>query len=113
MTKPFNTLLDEMAPERKSRIKRMTAKLVTEVDLQGLRKAYKLTQEQLASELQQSQAAISKLEHQSDMYISTLRRFLEALGGNLKIIAEFSDQSVFEIKQFKKIEKHSYPIQPM
>lgn len=109
MTKPLKTLLDGMSEERKDRIQKMTEQLVNEVDLYELRKAKELTQQQLASELNQSQAAISKLENQSDMYISTLRRFLSALGADLKIIAQFPDKA-FEIKQFKEMEKNSFPI---
>ncbi len=109
MTKPLKTLLDGMNGERKNRIQKMTEQLVNEVDLYELRKANELTQQQLASELNQSQAAVSKLENQSDMYISTLRRFLSALGADLKIIAQFPDKA-FEIKQFKEIEKNSIPL---
>jgi len=109
MAKPLKTLLDGMSDERKDRIQKMTEQLVTEVDLFELRKAKELTQQQLARELKQSQAAISKLENQSDMYISTLRRFLSALGADLKIIAEFPDKA-FEIKQFKEIENNSIPL---
>lgn len=49
-----------------------------------------------------NQAAISKLEHQSDMYISTLRKFLSAMGGNLRIVASFQEGEVV-IKQFEEI----------
>ncbi len=49
-----------------------------------------------------NQAAISKLEHQSDIYVSTLRRFITAMGGQLRIIAHFPQGDV-EITQFDDI----------
>jgi ribosome-binding protein aMBF1 (putative translation factor) len=54
-----------------------------------LRQALQWTQQELAEKLGMNQAAISKLEHQSDMYVSTLRRFVTALGGELHITAHF------------------------
>ena len=52
--------------------------------------------------LQVNQAAISKLEHQSDMYVSTLRRFVAAMGGELRIVAHFPRGDVV-VKQFEDI----------
>ena len=60
-----------------------------EIRLQELRQALELTQTQLAETLDINQAAISKMENQADMYISTLRRFVEAMGGSLEIVAKF------------------------
>jgi len=51
-----------------------------------------------------NQAAVSKLEHQSDMYVSTLRRFIAAMGGELRIVAHFPEGDVV-INQFEEIRK--------
>jgi len=51
-----------------------------------------------------NQAAVSKLEHQSDMYVSTLRRFIAAMGGELRIVARFPEGDVV-INQFEEIRK--------
>lgn len=59
---------------------------------------------ELADTLHIKQAAVSKIENQSDMFISTLRRFLIAMGANLKIIAEFPDHEVV-INQFNEFLK--------
>jgi DNA-binding XRE family transcriptional regulator len=99
MAKPFNDLLKKMSPERRARIDKRTREMLYEMHLQELRKAVALTQQQLAETLEINQAAISKMENQSDMYISTLRRILEAMGGSLKIVAEFPGGDVV-IKQF-------------
>ena len=102
MTKQFNNLLKNIPDERKHRIETKKQELLKEIDLQSLRQAFELTQNQLADTLKVNQAAISKMENQSDMYISTLRRFLGAMGGKLKIIAEFPDHEII-INQFEEI----------
>jgi signal transduction histidine kinase len=50
-----------------------------------------MTQEQLAQTLEMAQGDVSKLEHRTDLYLSTLRRYIEAMGGELKIVASFPD----------------------
>lgn len=102
MAKSFKNLVKKMSPESQERIKQQTEKLRSEMALQELRQALKLTQQQLAENLSMNQAAISKVEHQSDMYISTLRRFLVAMGGELRIVAHFPQGDV-TINQFEEI----------
>ena len=70
--------------------------------LQELRQALKLTQEQVANSLDMNQAAVSKVEHQTDMFVSTLRRFIGAMGGSLEIVAHFPQGNVI-INQFEQI----------
>ena len=65
-----------------------------------LRQARELTQQDLARKLDVKQPAIAKLEHRTDAYISTLRSYIEAVGGRLKIVAEFRDGEV-EITNFR------------
>jgi len=102
MAKKFNNLVENMSPESKIRIARKKEELYEALALQELRQALQLTQRQIAGTLKLNQAAISKIEHQSDMYVSTLRRFLEAMGGELRIIAHFPQGDV-AIKQFEGI----------
>jgi predicted transcriptional regulator len=101
MAKPFENLLAKMSPERRARIEKGAKEIRDDINLRELRKAVKLTQKELAESLDINQAAISKMESQSDMYISTLRRILEAMGGSLKIVAEFPGGEVV-IKQFTR-----------
>jgi transcriptional regulator with XRE-family HTH domain len=68
--------------------------------LQELRRARQLTQEQLAEALGMDQGNISKLERRTDMYVSTLRKFVEALGGQLEVVARFPEGSI-RISQFR------------
>ena len=70
--------------------------------LEELRSALRLTQQQLAKTLNVDQSAISKLERRTDMYVSTLERFIEAMGGRLEIRAVFPAGAV-RITQFEKI----------
>ncbi len=102
MAKSFKKLVKKMSPESQERVNKRTEKMYSEMALQELRQAMKLTQQQLAENLQMNQAAVSKVEHQSDMYISTLRRFLAAMGGELRIVAHFPQGDV-TINQFEDI----------
>ena len=106
MSKPFKNLLNDMSPERRERIKIKTDVLKNEMALGELRQALDLTQEELAKSLHLKQAAISKFEHQSDIYLSTLRKILFAMGADLKIIAHFPDGDVL-VNQFTDIRRDS------
>jgi transcriptional regulator with XRE-family HTH domain len=106
MSKPFKNLLNNMPPERRERIKIKTNVLKNEMALGELRQALDLTQEELAKSLHLKQAAISKFEHQSDIYLSTLRKILFAMGADLKIIAHFPDGDVL-VNQFTDIRRDS------
>ncbi len=77
-------------------------RLLASMPLQELRHARQLSQEQLADALHVKQASISKLERRADMYISTLRNFIRAMGGDLEINAVFPD-GVVPINQFHDI----------
>jgi len=102
MAKPFKNLVDKMSRQSRERIRKRTAEMYSEMALQELRQAMNLTQQELAEVLKMNQAAISKLEHQSDMYVSTLRRFVAAMGGELRVVAHFPQGDV-EISQFNDI----------
>ncbi len=106
MSKPFKNLINNMTPERQAHIRKKTDILKNAMALKELREAMDLTQEELANTLHMKQAAISKFEHQSDIYLSTLRRILFAMGADLRIIARFPDGEVL-INQFDDIRRDS------
>lgn len=106
MSKPFKTLISKMTPERQAHIQKKTKILKNSMALKELREAMALTQEELANTLNMKQAAISKFEHQSDIYLSTLRRILHAMGADLEIVAKFPDGEVL-INQFDDIRRDS------
>lgn len=76
--------------------------MLAEMPLVELRQARKFSQEQIANLLHIKQSSISKLERRTDMYISTLRSFVEAMGGELEISARFPEGTV-KINQFEEI----------
>jgi transcriptional regulator with XRE-family HTH domain len=71
--------------------------------LQELRVARAYSQQTLGSAMGVPQSAISKIERRTDAYVSTLRKYLHAIGGELKIIAAFPDGTHVEINQFQEI----------
>jgi transcriptional regulator with XRE-family HTH domain len=83
--------------------------IAEEAGLRELRKARAQSQEQLAQRLGINQAAVSKIERRTDMYISTLRDLVRALGGELEIVATFPDQSPVRITQFKSLKGEILP----
>ena len=91
---PFSELTKDFTPERRRRIKAMKAKLLADMPLHELRRARALTQQDLAETLKVEQPAIAKLEQRADIYVSSLRSCIEAVGGRLKIVAEFPDGEV-------------------
>jgi transcriptional regulator with XRE-family HTH domain len=102
MSKPYSILREKMKPAARKKAVEKTKTLLDAMPLQELRHARNLSQEQLAQTLSVKQAAVSKLEKRTDMYISTLRNFIKAMGGDLEIIATFPDGSV-QISQFENI----------
>jgi len=90
----FKELQAGMSPERRARNQAEAERLLRELPLEELRAARELTQVQLAEALSISQTAVSKLERRTDLYISTLARFIEAMGGHLEIRAVFPDGDV-------------------
>lgn len=88
MARDFTDLLEHMTPERRQRIERRVRQIRT-TPLYQLRRALHLTQAQVAEELGVGQAALSRFERRPDMYLSTLRRFVEAVGGELEVRARF------------------------
>jgi len=103
MVKKFQVLRDRMSPAARARAEELTRTMLAEMPLQELRQARHLSQEQLANVLGVRQAGISKLERRTDMYISTLRGFVKAMGGDLEITARFPDGAV-RINQFEELE---------
>ncbi len=90
-------------------IKKRTAELIAEeATLRQLREARERSQVEMAEKLHINQAAVSKLERRTDMYLSTLRNYIEAMGGKLEIIARFPQQTV-RINQFEALDPENHP----
>jgi transcriptional regulator with XRE-family HTH domain len=89
--RPFSELRKRMTPERRARNAEETKRLLASMALHELRQARERSQEELARELKVGQPAVAKLERRTDMYVSNLRRYIEALGGSLEITARFPE----------------------
>jgi ribosome-binding protein aMBF1 (putative translation factor) len=94
MAKKFSELRDRMSPESRARAHAIAEQLRAEYPLHELRRARGLSQECIAQTLKVSQANVSKIEKRTDMYISTLRSHIRAMGGELEIRAKFPDGEV-------------------
>ena len=90
----FSELTKDFTPERRARIDEMKRELLAEMPLHELRRARSMTQRDLARTLNVNQPAVSKLEQRADVYVSSLRSYVEAVGGRLKIVAEFPEGEV-------------------
>jgi DNA-binding transcriptional regulator YiaG len=90
----FAALRARMSPEAQRRAADKAERLTEEMDLAELRRALLVSQEELAQTLHVGQAAVAKLERRTDMYVSTLRRVIQAMGGELEIVARFPDRSI-------------------
>lgn len=95
----FSMLRNRMSPEAQERARAKSEALEGEMVLAEVRKAMQLSQEELAAILNINQASVAKMEKRTDMYIGTLRRFIQAMGGELDIVARFPDRQI-KIDQF-------------
>ena len=102
MANKFSELREKMTPKAKAESRRLVEKALNEMPLNELRNARGLSQKMLAEALNIQQPAIAKLEKRTDMYISTLRSHIHAMGGELDVIARFPDGDV-KISQFSQI----------
>ena len=84
-----------LSPDAQQKVERRTAELIQEVhSLQALRLALESTQVAVAEKLGVSQANVAKLEQRTDVLLSTLREYIEALGGELHLSAQFGASNV-------------------
>jgi len=94
MAKKFADLEARMTPEARALADSIYEQHIKKMPLNELRQAKALSQATLAEMLHVNQAAISKMERRTDMYISTLRNYIRAMGGELEIIATFPDGQI-------------------
>jgi|SRR5271165_319952 len=104
MARNFRELEAKMPPAARARSDAKARKLIEEMALAELRQAMGLTQERLAKALRINQAGVSKIESRSDIFVSTLRKAIEAMGGQLEIRAKFPAGEV-KIRQFGGLAK--------
>lgn len=101
MARTAREIIASLPKERQERIQKRSEELVEEyMALQELRRAMAFTQTDVAKKLHISQDGVSRLEHRSDLMVSTLRKYIEAMGGELNIIARFPNRPPIEIIGF-------------
>jgi DNA-binding transcriptional regulator YiaG len=98
----FDTLRAGLSAGQKQDVAAKLVELREEMTLAELRQARQLTQQTLSGTLNVGQAAVAKMEKRTDMYVGNLRRFVEAMGGELDVVARFPEGSV-KIGNFAEI----------
>lgn len=108
MAHKFSVLRQQMTPASQARAEQQAREILAEMPLKELRQARGLSQKMLAEQLRVQQPSIAKLEQRTDMYLSTLRSHIEAMGGQLELIARFPDGAV-RIHNLAEIENRVEP----
>jgi DNA-binding XRE family transcriptional regulator len=96
MIMPTNVddIIKKLRPAQRRKVEARAAQLIAEeMTLRELRRARKLTQARIAKTLGITQDSVSRLEKRSDLLLSTLRKTVKAMGGNLSLVAEFPDRA--------------------
>jgi len=89
-----NEIIRKLSPAERKKVEDLAAEIIAEeMSLRDLRKARKLTQARVAKKLGITQDSVSRLEKRSDLLISTLRKTVKAMGGDVRIVAEFPDRA--------------------
>lgn len=101
-TRKFREFIDALPVKRRQKIAQRVRKTIAAMPLEELRKTRQMTQAKLAQSLGVNQGEVSKIEHRTDLYLSTLSEYVEALGGRLEIRAVFPDREV-RITQFEEL----------
>ncbi len=99
-TKKWKDLRDKMTVDARARATEISREILAEMPLAELRKARELTQATLAKTMGIAQGDVSKIENRADVYVSTLRSFINAMNGDLEITARFPDGKRVLINQF-------------
>ncbi len=100
MARNWHTLKKRMSSEARARVTARVKETLRSMPLSEIRKAIGLTQVEMAQTLHLGQGSVSKIENATDMYLSTLRRFVAALGGELVVKALFPEGREIAIDQF-------------
>jgi DNA-binding XRE family transcriptional regulator len=102
MATKWSDIRRKHSPEEEAEIRREVENAAAVMTLHQLREARSLTQVSLAKVLEVNQGAVSRMEKRTDMYVSTLRNFIQAMGGRLQVKAIFPEGEV-EIDQFENL----------
>src|SRR5580658_2842460 len=113
MARNFGELQEKMDPAIRSENQRRVRDELQRMALDELRSARQLTQADMAEMLNVPQSSISRIEQRADMYLSTLRNYIHAVGGELRIQAVFPDGGTVVIDRFGEYEERPYVVEAM
>lgn len=110
MARILSEVIESLPLDQQREIEAQATRLIEEqMTLRDLRKAHELTQERMAEVLDISQDGVSRLEKRSDFLLSTLRSYVEAMGGKLRLVAEFPDRGPVTITGFASLDAGEKP----
>lgn len=92
MPKTLDQILNEMPEEERADVFRRADEIREELNLREMRRLRKLTQARLSRKLKIGQEGVSRIEKRGDLYLSTLRNYVEGVGGKLSLVVEFPDR---------------------
>ncbi|WP_439406137.1 XRE family transcriptional regulator [Bradyrhizobium sp. DASA03076] len=100
----LDDVIGKLSPARRQKVEARAQELIAEeLTLQDIRRAQKLTQQQMARSLKIGQDSISRLEKRSDMMLSTMRSYVEAMGGSLELVARFPKRAPVIIRSMEDV----------
>jgi DNA-binding XRE family transcriptional regulator len=103
MANKWSNLKRKMSPQAQARVDARVKSTLQTMPLAEIRKAIGMTQADLAGKLDVAQGSVSKFENAADMYLTTLRKYVEALGGELHLTAKFADGRELEIEHLAQM----------
>lgn len=110
MGKTLSEIMKGLPKERRERIEADTAREAAEImSLRDMRKAFHQSQESVAKALDMEQESVSRMERRTDLLLSTMRKYVAAMGGDLKLIAEFPNRPPIRIDTLGSLSERSEP----
>ena len=110
MARTLDEVIGSLPPDQQRDIEAASSRLIEEeMTLRDLRKAHELTQTRMAEALNISQDGVSRIEKRSDFLLSTLRSYIEAMGGQLRLTAEFPDRKPVNISGLDSLATEAKP----
>ncbi len=111
--KTLTEKIDKLPGARRKKVEeRARALIAEEMSLQDLRRARKWTQVRVAKELGINQENVSRIEKRNDLLLSTLSGYVEAMGGTLRLVAEFPDRPPIALTGIAALDKEDLPTKP-
>jgi transcriptional regulator with XRE-family HTH domain len=110
MAKTLDDVMRGLPLDQQQEVAAQAARLIDEeMTLRDLRKAHELTQERMAEALHISQDGVSRIEKRSDFLLSTLRSYIEAMGGKLRLVVEFPDRKPVTLSDLDSLDTRAKP----